>query len=107
MAGVPYLIGSAAGVLCSLTISFLLQKYWTFADRAPGRTHAQFILYIALGVFNLALNEVIVFVLIGKLGVFHLLAQAVSAALIGINSFFVYHAFIFKRHQDGGVPTEL
>ena len=106
-ASVPYLVGSAAGVLTSLAVSFLLQKYWTFADRTSGQVHTQFMLYVALGLCNLALNIGIVYVLIGKLGVFYLLAQAISAALIALNSFFMYHAFIFKRHEGSGVPIEL
>ncbi|MFI5260376.1 MAG: GtrA family protein [Candidatus Paceibacteria bacterium] len=94
--GIPYLMGSVAGVLTAVIIGFVLQKYWTFEDRPSGRTHEQFALYAALAFANLLLNTGIVYLLIGTLGVNYLLAQTVGAAFIAIDSFVVYHFFIFS-----------
>lgn len=97
--GVPYLAGSIAALLVSMVIGFILQKYWTFEDRAPERVHTQFALYAALALGNLALNTGIVYALIGRFGVHYLLAQAVGAATIAVDSFFAYHFFIFRPRQ--------
>lgn len=100
--GVPYLAGSVAGLLISMVIGFLLQKYWTFWERTPERLRAQFALYAALALGNLALNTLIVYTLVGKLGVHYLIAQAIGAAFVAIDSFVTYHTFIFKRRQGSG-----
>lgn len=98
--GVPYLAGSIAALFVSMIVGFVLQKYWTFEDHAPERVRAQFALYAALALGNLAINTSIVYVLIGRLGIHYLLAQAIGAAIIAIDSFFAYHFFIFRPRQQ-------
>jgi|SRR3989344_1235406 len=105
--GVPYLAGSIVGFLVAMFVGFVLQKYWTFKDRSLERARSQFALYSFTTLGNLALNTSIVYVLIGKLGVYHLLAQAVGAAVVAAGSFFIYQIFIFKPRQDSGVPIGL
>lgn len=105
--GVPYLAGSAVGFLVAMVIGFVLQKYWTFEDRSHERAHVQFALYTLLALGNLMLNTGIVYVLIGKLGMYYLLAQAVGAAVVAGASFFIYRAFIFKPQQGSSVSVEL
>lgn len=107
VAGVPYLTGSIVALLVSMVVGFLLQKYWTFEDRMLAGAHVQFLQYAALALGNLALNTAIVYVLIGKLGVFYLLAQAIAAALVATYSFFVYRWFIFGQRDSGGKPVGL
>lgn len=99
ISGVPYLAGSVAGFLIAVFVGFILQKYWTFEDRSPGRTRAQFAFYAAVTLGNLALNTGVVYVLVGKLGVHYLLAQAFGAALVAVDSFLVYQTFIFKPRR--------
>lgn len=105
--GVPYLIGSIAGVLVAMVIGFIFQKYWTFGDRASGRTHTQFVLYGALALTNLLLNTGIIYILIGTFGVYYLLAQAIGAAVTSTDSFIAYHFVIFRPHQGSGGSAEV
>lgn len=100
--GVPYLTGSVVSFAFALSVGFILQKYWTFEDRGRERLHAQFASYAALALFNLALNTGIVFMLVEKLSVYYLLAQAIGAALVAIDSFIAYQLFIFKPKQESG-----
>jgi putative flippase GtrA len=103
--GVPYLLGSIIAVLLSMVVGFLLQKYWTFEDRLAQRIPAQFTQYAGLALGNLAINTGIVYVLIGKLGVYYLFAQAVAAATVATYSFFVYRMVIFKPQEQGSGPA--
>lgn len=105
--GVPYLAGSIAGFSVALFIGFVLQKHWTFQDRSQEPVHTQFALYSTLALGNLAFNTGIVYVLIDKLGVYYLFAQTVGAAIIALDSFFVYKFFIFKPQWDSSETTRL
>ena len=105
--GVPYLAGSIAGFSVAVFVGFVLQKYWTFSDRSSGHVRTQFAFYAALTSGNLVLNTGIVYLLVGRLGVQYLLAQAIGAAIVAIDSFFVYHIFIFRPQQVDGEPVEL
>ena len=70
-----YLLGLVIGFAIALIVSFLLQKYWTFQDRATHKIPRQLLLYGAVAVSGLALNAV-------------LLAGAKEAcALLGIDFF--------------------
>ncbi len=100
--GVPYLLGSIAGFLSAVFIGFILQKYWAFRDHAPERLRAQFVAYILLALGNLALNTGIVYLLVDTFNTYYLLAQAIGAAVVAIDSFFIYRALIFKPHQGSG-----
>ncbi|HCR52236.1 TPA: hypothetical protein DIV48_01140 [Candidatus Kaiserbacteria bacterium] len=102
VAGIPYLGGSAIAVLLSMTVGFLLQKYWTFEDRTPERMPVQFFQYAMLALGNVAFNTAVIYILIGKLGVFYLFAQAIAAAIVATYSFFVYRLFIFRSRVDSG-----
>lgn len=100
--GVPYLAGSALAFLVALVVGFLLQKYWTFEDCARESLRAQFALYAMLALGNLALNTGIVYALVGRFGMHYLVAQAIGAAIVAVESFFVYQLFIFRREQSSG-----
>jgi putative flippase GtrA len=93
--GVHYLAGSALALLLALVVGFVLQKYWTFEDRSHERAHVQLSLYMLVGLGNLAVNSVVVYVLVGIFGVYYLLAQAIGAGTVAIVSFFIYREFIF------------
>lgn len=95
LAGVPYLAGSAGGFLVAVVVGFVLQKFWTFTNSSHEYTRKQFFWYALLALANLALNTGIVYVLVGKLGFHYLFAQAIGAAVVAVDSFFVYKFFIF------------
>lgn len=99
--GIPYLVGSVSGILSSMSVGFVLQKYWTFEDSASKHVHTQFVFYALLAFGNLALNTGIVYVLVDKVGVYYLLAQAIGAAFVAVDSFFMYRTFIFKSFSSG------
>lgn len=93
---VHYLPGSMVALLISLIVGFLLQKYWTFEDRAHERAPVQFSLYAGLALLDLAVNSAIVYSLVEWMGIYYLLAQAIGSGVIAISSFFIYREIIFK-----------
>ncbi|MFZ1075050.1 MAG: GtrA family protein [Minisyncoccia bacterium] len=94
--GAPYLAGSIGGFLAAVFVGFTLQKHWTFENREVGSARTQFMLYALFSLGNLALNTGIVYVLVGRFGVYYLLAQTVGAAVVAIDGFFLYRTFVFN-----------
>ena len=102
--GVPYLAGSILAFLCGLCVGFVLQKFWTFKDRAHGRAHTQFFLYALVALVNLMINTAIVYILKGFFGVHYLLAQTVGAGVVALTSYLIYNLYIFAdKPADGEV----
>lgn len=106
LVGVWYLYGSSIAFALSVIVSFTLQKLWTFKNRQLHRkiVGLQAFYYVALAVVNLFLNVGIIFLLVEYLGVWHILAQAISGLLVAISSFFLYHLIfavpLFESHAS-------
>lgn len=93
--GVWYLASAAIAFIISQIVSFMLQKHWTFGDMTRGRMHKQAMAYLSLGLINLGVNSLFMYILVDKIEVHYLLAQAISSAIIAIYSYIVY-SHIFK-----------
>jgi dolichol-phosphate mannosyltransferase len=79
-------------------VSFSLQKFWTFQDKATNQVHTQAVTYFAVLLGNLALNAVLLYLFVEKLHVWYILAQIVIEALLAGLSFLIYKFLIFKKH---------
>ncbi|MFA5744859.1 MAG: GtrA family protein [Candidatus Paceibacterota bacterium] len=90
-----YLVASTIAFILSFLVSFTLQKFWTFNNREAARTHIQLAFYLTITLCNLALNTLLVYVMVSKLGLWYLLAQIIAGALIAIESYFSYKSFVF------------
>ncbi|KND49539.1 MAG: Glycosyl transferase, family 2 [Parcubacteria bacterium C7867-008] len=92
-----YLISSIVAFATSGIANFLLHKYWTFNYKHQKSTAIQVPLHLLVASINLVLNTGIVFLLVHYLGVWYILAQAIAALIIAVESFLVLSRFIFKR----------
>lgn len=96
IAHVHYLISTVFAFVASFTVSFLMQKFWTFQNHSREGWHVQFSLYLALQLTNLALNEVLLYAFVEYLGIRPVFSQAIIALGLAVISFFVNKAYIFK-----------
>jgi len=127
-----YVISVNIAFLIAFTVSYSLQKYWTFKDNAKGlEAQKQLVKFFVVSLFNLVLNTIIVVVLMeilikeqpiaqwlvqfGNHITFSLLevrpvvaAQFVAAFKVAFISFFVYRFLIFtnKQHETINSDTE-
>jgi putative flippase GtrA len=93
--GLWYLASSICAFLFSLFVSFYLQRTWTFKQTMPHTMTRQIMLYLAVSLFNLALNTGIVYVCVEYLGLWYVFAQIFAGAIVAITSFFFYKNIIF------------
>lgn len=100
-----YLVGASLGFCCALMVTFTLQKYWTFRDRAEGVAHRQFALYTLIALLNLALTVLLLHAskaLIEQSGFdffdrWYLIAQVTIIVLLAGASFSANYFVTFKR----------
>ena len=92
-----YLTSSIIGLITGFSISFILQKFWTFQNAGLERVHIQFPLHVALSLSNIAINTVLLYGFVQYLHVWYLLAQFINAALLACMNFFIYRHFIFPN----------
>lgn len=102
--GLYYLAVVTVAFVASLLVSFSLQKFFTFSDTDRSRQRRQFAVFSVIAVFNLLVNDLLVYVQVDLLrldhpifGIDHLvLAQAIASVVIAAYSFFAYR-IIFKQ----------
>ncbi|KND47930.1 MAG: hypothetical protein AB199_04200 [Parcubacteria bacterium C7867-004] len=96
--GFHYLLASILAVLGSMTLGFTLQKYWTFRDHTVASgVHVQFAGYALVGLINLCVNTVVVYVLVDILGLWYLFAQIAGGVVIAVTGYVAYHGVVFKQ----------
>ncbi len=92
-----YLLASTLGFLSALVVSFTMQKFWTFQNSTMTGLPFQFARYISVTLtVNLGLNTVLMYLLVSHLHVWYFAAQIVTAGLLAILSYFMYHNVVFK-----------
>ncbi len=94
---VHYLTASVAAYLIAFVVSFLMQKFFTFEDKATKMIERQFGIFVFIGVINLGANTLFMYSLVDLAGLLPLVAQFFTSAVIAIWSFFLYQRFIFKN----------
>ena len=97
--GVWYLFSTIFVYVIAFFSSFYLQKYWTFKDGRESIFYEQLFSYFMVGLFNLSINTVGVFLLVEKFNFYYIFAQVLMFATLGIESFLVYRFIIFNRKR--------
>jgi putative flippase GtrA len=96
--GLQIIIATSVAYLVAFAVSFSLQKFWTFRNKAK-RYFEQIYLYLLVGVFNLFFNAALMQGLVVNLDFHYLLSQLLSSAVVAINSFLLYKYLVFKHNK--------
>ncbi len=81
-----------------LSISFFLQKFWTFTGHAPGRVHHQVFQYTAMQLTSLGITTGGLYLLVEYLHMWYLLAEFLLVLGVAVGNFFISNTLIFKKH---------
>ena len=95
--GWNYLLVVTLAFIMALFVSFTLQKFLTFSDKKISEAHKQFLTFALIGVANLLINDLLVYI---QINVFRLrsliVVEAFASILIAIYSYFIYKLYVFK-----------
>lgn len=94
--GVSYLVSGALGFLVGLVVVYILSVRWVFEQRVFRDWRSEFLMFAFIGIVGLFLNEVILWILTGQLGLFYLLSKAVSVAVVFSWNFGVRKRLLFR-----------
>ncbi|MBE3063810.1 MAG: GtrA family protein [Spirochaetes bacterium] len=97
-AGLHYLISAGISFLVGTTVSYVLSVTWVFPVRRFSSKAVEYLLFIAVGVIGLGLNEVLLWVFTEPLGIFYMASKVIAAALIffwnfGARKFLLFPAY--------------
>ncbi|MCS7024172.1 MAG: GtrA family protein [Bryobacteraceae bacterium] len=91
-----YLTAAAASFLAGLIFTYTLSRMWVFDVRTLNHTPMEFLVFSAVGLIGLALNEAILWVAVGSLHMHYLHAKLGSAAMVLIWNFSARRTLLFR-----------
>lgn len=94
--GIWYIFSAVIAYMISISVSFTLQKFWTFSHHSLKKTYSEIFWYIVNNVFSLVINIAGLYVLVEYVSMWYLAAQFILLVLIAIWSFFIYRFLIFR-----------
>ena len=100
MGNMYYVYASVLAFLFSIIVSFTMQKFLTFQDMPLHDTHKQFARYLIIIFMNLTLNTLLIYFFVEITGMWYLLAQFITTAIIAIIGYFGYSRFVFKSRVE-------
>ena len=95
-AHVHYLYASVLAFIMSIAVSFTMQKFWTFQDTLVHDVYAQFRRYILVLLVNLAINTLLMYLFVEKIGLWYLYAQVLSTTVVAMVGYVGYKYFVFR-----------
>lgn len=96
-AGMEHVTASVIAYIVALVVNFMLQKFWSFGDNETSRVHVQLAQFTTVGLINLGINTVSMYVLTYKVGLGYLTAQIIILPVLALGSYAIYRFVIFRR----------
>ncbi len=91
-----YLAASLLAFCSAFSVSFPLQKFWTFQDGATERMHLQISGYFLLTIVDMGVNAALMFGFVDGVGLYPLFAQLLTWGLIALGNFVICRRWIFR-----------
>ena len=95
-AGWHYLVSAAIGFLAGLGLNYALSTAWVFNRRRVRSRTSEFGIFAAVGLAGSGLNELGMWLLVGKAGVFYLWAKAMTTVVIYVWNFTARKLLLFR-----------
>ena len=97
LVGIHYLISSGISFAVSVIYNYVLSVRWVFeVDKAKDK-RKEFILFTALSIIGLGLNQVLMWGFVAGLHVFYMLAKIIVTAIVMVYNFVTRKLFLEKK----------
>ena len=94
--GLYYLISAAIAFLFGLLTNYSLIRLWVFDRRTIKNVAVELVIFTAIGIVGLGLNEVIIWFVREKIHFHYMIAKAISAGIVLIWNFGARKAVLFR-----------
>ena len=95
---INYLIAAAIGFIIGVTTNYSLNIALVF--KSQGKTQKELTLFTFIGIGGLLWTELLLWILVKKLGLYLMLAKAISVILVLFWNFFMRKKFVFPAESN-------
>lgn len=96
--GLHYLISAAIAYVFGMTTNYTLNKIYNFKNKSS-EVKKQFLLFIFVALIGLGLNQIILYILVERFGLWYIFAKAVGVLIVMIWSFYGHKKITFNLLQ--------
>jgi len=98
--GIWYLYSGILAFLVAFSVSYVMQKFWTYTDHSMDRWKSQLVTYFMIIIStNVGLNTLLLYIFVDHLHINYIVAQFFISGIIAIMNYFLYQSFVFKKHS--------
>ena len=95
--GVPYLISTTAGFIVSVIFNYFASMKYVFARKENMDRRKEFIIFVALSVIGLGLNDLLMWCFVDCLGGDYRIMKILVTAIVMVYNFITRKIFLEKR----------
>lgn len=92
---IHYLLSNLLGLIAGLTLTYILNTQWVFSFRRYKKTWLEFVIFSAIVIAGLGLNEVLMLLLVGTFSIHYLQAKIVTTAFVTVFNYFAKKFILF------------
>jgi len=90
-----YLVSNLFGLAAGLTITYILNTQWVFSYRRYKKSWLEFVIFSAIVVVGLGLNEGLMLILVGTFSVHYLHAKIVTSVFVTVFNYIAKKYILF------------
>jgi len=94
--GLHYIAANTISFIIGLTINYFISIFWVFTTSTFKNRTVEFLFFAVIGVIGLGINDVALWLLTEKCGIFYLLSKIVAAAVGYLWNFFARKYLLFQ-----------
>lgn len=96
-----YVLSATMSFAISVVVNYFLSVAWAFGDRVERQRTTEIVLFIAICLVALALNDVFIWLFTSVFGLYYLFSKLITVAIVFFWSFgarrLVFHSALFKN----------
>jgi len=95
--GFHYLLSATISFVAGLVMNYVLSKLWVFTHSLYTNKRVEFLLFAAIGVVGLMINNVSMWLLSDVIGLWYMLSKAITTVVTYLWNFFARKLMLFKK----------
>ncbi len=98
---IHYLVSAAAAFIAGLITNYLLSINWVFEHHTCQSRNQEFIVFAAIGILGLGMNELFIWFFTEKAGLYYVLSKVLSTGLVFLWNFYARKIILFRQQTAG------
>lgn len=97
--GIPYIISATISFTVGLIVNYYLSLKFVFFERTYSNKTVEFTIFAVIGIIGLVLNDIFLWLITEKIGLFYLLSKIITTAIVFIWNFLARKFILFYKRK--------